>query len=273
MEETVQLHSLFASGRLRLASTIQDAVQNADIVQEQGPENVAFKQAIWSEIETYAKPECLFWSSTSGIPASKQLEYMRSSKRLIVVHPYNPPHIMPLLEIVPCPDTDPQLVEQAVDYWKYLGKVPVVLGKECTGFVANRLAFALLREAINLVNEGVILVKQSDTIVEDSMGPRWVVAGPFKSYHMRGGVRGIESLMNNVGGTIQPCWKDLGVVNMGQGWEGSILEQTRDAYGDVKTRDLRERDQLLREVIGIREGVLGNAYSRKWVEGDLEDAS
>jgi hypothetical protein len=90
---------------------------------------------------------------------------------------------------------------------------------------------------------------------------------------MGGGVGGIQSLMNNVGGTIQPCWEDLGVVNMGQGWEGSILEQTRDAYWDVKTRDLRERDQLLRGVIGIREGVLGNAYSRKWVEGDLEDAS
>jgi 3-hydroxyacyl-CoA dehydrogenase len=92
---------------------------------------------------------------------------------------------MPLLKIVPCPDTDLQLVEQAVDYWKYLGKVPVVLGKECTGFVANRLAFALLREVINLVIEGVILVKQSDTIVENSMGPRWAVAGLLVVPHGR----------------------------------------------------------------------------------------
>jgi 3-hydroxyacyl-CoA dehydrogenase len=212
-------------------------------VQEQGPEDVAFKQAIWPEIETYANLERLFWSSTSGIPAYKQSEYMRLSKRLIAVHPYNPPHIVPLLEIVPCPDTDLQLVEQAVDYSKYLGKVPIVLGKECTGFVANRSAFALLREAINLVNEGVISVKQADTIVENSMGLRWTVAGPFKSYHMGGGVGGIESLMNNVGGTIQACWEDLGVVNMGQGWEVSILKQTRNAYGDVKTRDLRERER------------------------------
>ena len=261
--ETIQIDSLFASGRLRLASTIQDAVQNADIVQEQGPENVAFKQAIWSEIEAHAKPECLFWSSTSGITASKQSESMISSKRLIVVHPYNPPHIMPLLEIVPCPDTDPQLVEQAVNYWKDLGKVPVVLGKECTGFVANRLAFALLREAINLVNEGVVSVEQADTVVENSMGPRWAVAGPFKSYHQGGGVGGIASLMNNVGGTIQACWEDLGVVNMGQGWETSLFERTRDAYGDVKTSDLRERDKLLKEVIGIREGALGDTHSRK----------
>ncbi|PMD30018.1 NAD(P)-binding protein [Hyaloscypha variabilis F] len=262
-EETIQVDSLFASGRLRLAASIQDAVQNADIVQEQGPENVSFKQAVWPEIEAHAKPECLFWSSTSGITASKQSESMRSSRRLIVVHPYNPPHIMPLLEIVPGPDTDPQLVEQAVNYWKYLGKVPVVLGKECTGFVANRLAFALLREAINLVNEGIISVKQADTIVENSMGPRWAVAGPFKSYHLGGGAGGIEGFMKNVGSTIQACWEDLGVVNMGQGWESSVLEQTSDAYGEVKTSDLRERDQLLKEIIDMREGGLGNIPLRK----------
>lgn len=123
---------------------------------------------------------------------------------------------MPLLKIVPCPDSDPKLVEQTVNYWKHLGKVPVVLGKECTGFVANRLAFALLREALNLVNEGVVSVEQADTIVASSSS-RWAVAGPFKSYHIGGGVGGIESFMNNIGGTIQACWEDLGAVKMGQG--------------------------------------------------------
>jgi hypothetical protein len=75
------------------------------------------------------------------------------------------------------------------------------------------------------------------------MGPRWAFAGLFKSYHVGGGVGGIESLMNNIGSTIQACWEDLGVVNIGQGWEGSILEQTRDAYEDVETKDFRERER------------------------------
>ncbi|KAH8819248.1 hypothetical protein F5884DRAFT_760052 [Xylogone sp. PMI_703] len=141
------ISGLFTSGRLRIASTLQDAVEKANIVQEQGLENEPFKQALWLEVEKFAPGDCLFWSSTSGIPASKQAERMETPSRLLIIHPYNPPHIMPLLEIVPAPNTDPKLVTKAIDYWKTLGKVPVVLGKECTGFVANRLAFALLREA------------------------------------------------------------------------------------------------------------------------------
>lgn len=200
-EETVG--SLVASGRLNLANSTQAAVQNSNIVQEQGPENAAFKQAIWQEIETHAPPDCLFWSSSSGIPASIQSTRMRSPTRLLIVHPYNPPHIMPLLEIVPAPGADARLVERTLEYWKGMDRVPVVLTKECTGFVANRLAFALFREAVHLVREGVISAQELDELVENSMGPRWVVAGPFKSYHFGGGAAGIEGFMKNVGGTVQ----------------------------------------------------------------------
>jgi 3-hydroxyacyl-CoA dehydrogenase len=127
---------------------------------------------------------------------------MQSKSRLLVVHPFNPPHIMPLLEIVPSPSTDPALVQRTLEYWKHSGRVTVVLKKETVGFVANRLAFALLREAIHLVNEGVVSPHDIDQIVEESMGPRWMVAGPFKSYHAGGGAGGLSSFFDNIGGTI-----------------------------------------------------------------------
>ena len=116
---------------------------------------------------------------------------------------------MPLLEIVPSPETDPDVVERTLEYWRHLGRVPVVLGKETVGFVANRLAFALLREAIHLVNEGVVSPHDVEQIVENSMGPRWMVAGPFKSYHVGGGAGGLKSFFDNIGGTIQDCSCDI----------------------------------------------------------------
>ncbi|KAJ9648830.1 hypothetical protein H2199_000743 [Coniosporium tulheliwenetii] len=227
---------------IKLATSLPSAVGKATIIQEQGPENAAFKTAIWAEIEEHAPEDALFWSSTSGIPASVQSQKMKDASRLLVVHPYNPPHIMPLLEVVPSPSTSDAVVERTVSFWRARGRTPVVVKKECTGFVANRLAFALLRESIHLVRSGVVTVEELDRIVETSMGPRWAVAGPFKSYHAGGGAGGLEAFMKNIGGTVQACWDDLGDVRVGegQGWEEDIYAQTREAYGVVDT-GLRDR--------------------------------
>jgi 3-hydroxyacyl-CoA dehydrogenase len=242
------ISSLLSSRRLQILSDLRDAVQKSDIIQEQGPENISFKQKIWPEIERYASSDSLFWSSTSGIPASVQAVHMLDKRRLLVVHPYNPPHIMPLIEIVPSADTNPKVVVQTEEYWKGIGREPVVLGKETTGFVANRLAFVLLREAIHLVNEGVISVPDLDRLVESSMGPRWAVAGPFKSYHMGGGAGGLEGFMENIGRTVQACWDDAGIERVGDGWEQNIYRQTKDAYGEVKISQFKERDAITKEV-------------------------
>lgn len=242
------ISNLVSSGRLQIVSDLREAVQNSSIIQEQGPENIPFKQKIWPEIERYAPPDCLLWSSTSGIPASVQSAHMLNKHRLVVVHPYNPPHIMPLIEIVPSPDTDSKVVVRTEEYWKGLGREPVVLRKETIGFVANRLAFVLLREAIHLVNEDVISVPDLDRLVESSMGPRWAVAGPFKSYHMGGGAGGLEGFMKNIGGTVQACWDDAGDEKVGDGWEQDVFHQTKEAYGVVKTSQFSERDAITKEV-------------------------
>ena len=240
------LDQLIIDGTLRLVPNLQNAVSNADIVQEQGPENLEFKTELWPQIEKHCPSDCLLWSSTSGIPASVQSVHMKVPSRLLVVHPYNPPHIMPLLEIVPSPMTKPEIIARTVQFWKDIGREPVVLKKEVTGFVANRLAFALLREAVHLVHSGVASAADIDTIVQNSMGPRWAVAGPFKSYHAGGGEGGLEGFFKNVGGTIQDCWEDGGKVNVGDGWEEDVFRQTKDTYGTV---DTIERDRLTEKVL------------------------
>jgi 3-hydroxyacyl-CoA dehydrogenase len=238
--------------RLRLASTLEEAVEHADIVQEQGPESTAFKQSIWPQIEDHAPEHALFWSSTSGIPASEQSKNMKNTSRLTVVHPYNPPHIMPLLEVVPSPTTSQDVIDRTLEYWRGLGRVPVLIKKECTGFVANRLAFAVLREACSLVASGVVGVEDLDAVVQASMGPRWTVAGPFKSYHSGGGEGGLTSFLGKIGETVQGCWdasdEDVktGGVRVGAAWQEDVCRQTDEAYGVV---DTAERDRRTRRVL------------------------
>jgi 3-hydroxyacyl-CoA dehydrogenase len=238
----------FDISKIRLASTLQEAVSNAHIIQESGPENLQIKQSLWSEVETHAPIDTLLWSSTSGIPASQQAANMTDKSRLLVVHPYNPPHIMPLLELVPSPSTSPDIIERTQTFWRERGRVPIHIKNETTGFVANRLAFALLREAIHLVHSGVVSVSELDAIVESSMGPRWAVAGPFKSYHAGGGEGGLEGFFKNIGGTVQECWDDAGRVNRGEGWEERVFGQAREAYGVV---DTGERDRVTRRVLEV----------------------
>ena len=157
---------------------------------------------------------------------------------------------MPLLELVPSPETSPDVVRRTQEFWRARNRVPIQIHQETTGFVANRLAFALLREAVHLVERGVVSVAEVDGIVESSMGPRWAVAGPFKSYHAGGGPRGLEGFFENIGGTVQACWGDAGTPNVGDGWEEEVFRQAREVYGTV---DVKERDRITRRLLEVLE--------------------
>jgi 3-hydroxyacyl-CoA dehydrogenase len=238
--------------RLTFHATLRSAVEGATIVQEQGPESAAFKTALWPQVEQHAPAAALLWSSTSGIPASAQGRAMREPARLLVVHPYNPPHLMPLLEIVPGPATAGEVVERTVRFWRARGRTPVVLEKECVGFVANRLAFALLREACSLVAAGVVSPRDLDAVVTGSMGPRWAVAGPFESYKAGGGEAGFAGFMEKIGATVGECWREsegdyarLG-VHVGGPWQRGVCEAVDGTFGPV---DVRGRDRKTRGVL------------------------
>ncbi|KAI9852091.1 MAG: hypothetical protein M1838_001888 [Thelocarpon superellum] len=157
---------------------------------------------------------------------------------------------MPLLEVVPSVHTSPGVVDATVAYWRERGRAPAVLQKECLGFVAIRLAFALLRESVHLVSAGVIGVADLDALVTSSVGPRWAV-NPFKSYHQSGGARGWRALLDNIGGTVHACWDDAGRKEVGQCWEETVVAQTNQAYGRVTPAALAERDCLTMSILHI----------------------
>ncbi|KAF2236274.1 NAD(P)-binding protein [Viridothelium virens] len=243
---------------LTITTDLASAVQHADIIQESTPEVASLKQSLWARIERLCPPTALLWSSTSGIPASTQSAHLRDPSRLLVVHPYNPPHIMPLLEVVPSPATQPALVRETLRFWREeRGRRPVLVRKEVPGFVANRLAFALLREAVHLVAEGVVGVRDVDAVVEASMGPRWAVAGPLRSYAAGGGEKGLKGFFEKIGGTVQECWRDQGRVEMGGEWEKDVFREVQEAYGTFGKEDAEERDSITRGVLeAIRVGRL-----------------
>ncbi|KAJ5161659.1 Dehydrogenase multihelical [Penicillium capsulatum] len=268
------IDALFTSARLSLAVSIADAVRSATIIQEQSPENQPSKQAVWQEVARVADAGAHLWSSSSGIPASAQAARCGPdvADRLLVAHPFNPPHLMPVVEIVPSPSTKPERVDFARGYFLNApgpasvmadgpsiqgcaGPAqqrnrphyrPVTLHKEIPGFVGNRLAFAMLREACYLVGEGVVSARELDAIVTASVGPRWAGNGVFESYHAGGGPGGIDAFLTKLGPTIEDVWGSLGQIPLrkeggGQeAWRETVVRQTQEAYGPTASADTKK---------------------------------
>jgi 3-hydroxyacyl-CoA dehydrogenase len=279
-----QISQFGSSGRLRFCTTLREAVEQATIIQEQGPENLAFKQKTWSEVLVHARNDAHLWSSTSGIPAGEQLAHLSSASgssatdstlseetiasarsRLLVVHPFNPPHLMPLLEIVASPLTTRAEQSFATSYFNTSSPLhrPIPVSKEVPGFVANRLSFILFREACNLVASGVCSVAELDEIVRASLGPRWAVGGPFEMYNFGGGKKGLEGFLEIIGGAIDGVWSDSdqqtregkSVTMQGGDWKKVVIEQTRTAYGVPGPEDVKRRDRGLKEIVGVQESM------------------
>ncbi|GAA0619660.1 3-hydroxyacyl-CoA dehydrogenase NAD-binding domain-containing protein [Kutzneria viridogrisea] len=187
-----------------LAESVEQAVAEAEVVQENGPERIEFKQDLFAAIEKAAPSDALILSSTSGLVASAMSEKMAEPGRLIVGHPFNPPHILPLVELVPSPATPDALVRRAREFYRSLGKVPVLVHKEVDGFVANRLQHVLFRECVSLVEQGVVSVAELDEIVTNSVGVRWATVGPFQAFHLGGGPGGLRHMMAHLMTDIEP---------------------------------------------------------------------
>jgi ketoreductase RED1 len=229
--------------RLSFERDLGRAVSGADAVQENGPEKVEFKQQLWAEVEKRAPANALLLSSSSARPATEQGRDMKNPARLLIGHPFNPPHLIPLVEVVPGERTDPRAVEEAVAFYSALGKTPRVLRKEIQGFVANRLQRAIMREACYLVQEGVCSVDELDDIVTSSVGLRWAVNGPFSSFHMGGGPGGLGSFLETLGKNMAAAWVNMPVVTLDDALKQRIVSQAASSFARTPMERMeRERD-------------------------------
>ena len=216
------------------------AARQADVVQECGPERLALKQALWKTIEAAAPAQALLLSSSSSIPASGQAALMKDPSRLLVGHPLNPPHLMPLVEVVPTPDADPALVERALAFYGDIGKVARTIRKEIPGFVANRLQAAIFRESVFLVREGIVTIDELDDIVTNSLGIRWATSGPFLAFHLSGGSGGLTHFLEHLGPPMEAAWKHLGTATLDDATRALLIDQLDSSYGMASFEDLSE---------------------------------
>jgi len=172
-----------AAARVNAAS-LAAAVDGASFVQENVPETVAAKRAIFAELDRHAAPDAILASSTSSIVASLFTENLAGRHRCLVGHPVNPPHLVPLVELVGSPWTAPDTVERARAVYRALGQVPIVVRREIEGFVLNRLQGALLAEAFRLVGDGFVSPQDLDKTLKDGLGLRWSFMGPFETIEL-----------------------------------------------------------------------------------------
>lgn len=173
-----------AAARVTVAASLADAVQGASFVQENGPEKVEDKIALFTELDRLAAPDAILASSTSAIVASRFTENLKGRARCLVGHPVNPPHLVPLVELCGAPWTAPETIARAREVYRGIGQVPVTVNKEINGFVLNRLQGALLAEAFRLVGEGYVSAEDLDHTVKDGLGLRWSFLGPFETIEL-----------------------------------------------------------------------------------------
>ena len=194
--------------RLILTRDIATACAKADMVQECGPDRIGIKRQIVAEIEAALVSEAIIASSTSSLMASDIQDGARHPGRILVAHPMNPPHLVPLVELVAGRATDPACIATARAFYDSIGRVTVVVQKERVGHLANRLTSALYREAVSLVAEGVATVADVDRAIAHGPGLRWAFMGPHLTYHLGGGAGGYRHYLDHLGPTQVARWAD-----------------------------------------------------------------
>ena len=173
-----------AAARVRVASDLADALAGATFVQENTPETVEAKRAIFAELDRLAAPDAILASSTSTIVASLFTENLKGRHRCLVAHPVNPPHLVPLVELVGAPWTASDTIAKAKALYEAVGQVPIIVRKEIEGFILNRLQAVLLSEAFRLVEDGFVTPQDLDHTLKDGLGLRWSFMGPFETIEL-----------------------------------------------------------------------------------------
>ncbi len=235
-----------APGKLSFHTSAADAVRGADFIQENVPERIEIKKALFAEIEPHLKPGAVVASSASGLTLTEMQTGWKEPSRFVLGHPFNPPHLIPLVELLANSRTDADVIAQAEKFYKDVGKITIRVSKEVPGHVANRLQAALWREALHLVKSGVATVKDVDTAVWAGPGLRWAAMGPTTLFHLAAGPGGIGEFCERYTASFNRWWDDLGDLHMDKALAKQISDGLANEFGTETTAALSaKRDALI----------------------------
>lgn len=239
--------------RIARCTSLEEALDGATYVQESGPEAIAAKQAIFRELDAAAAPDVVLGSSTSAHDVTVIAGGLPGAARCIVAHPVNPPHVIPLVEVLAGAETRPDVTASTVVLLRQAGMAPVVLDRFAPGFVLNRLQAAVIREAVSLVGTGVASPEVVDTVMRDGLGLRWALMGPFGTGHVNAD-GGAGSYYRLYGDAYRSIWKDLDPApDFGDDVIDQIAEGATTMYGDGAVAALSAwRDRMVRRIVELK---------------------
>jgi 3-hydroxyacyl-CoA dehydrogenase len=250
---------------MKFTADVAEAVASADLVQENGPERMDFKQKLYGQLDKLLPPNAIIASSSSGLKMSEiQLGAASHPERCVIGHPFNPPHLIPLVEVVGGAKTSEETIRRAMAFYRSIGKKAVRLKKELPGHVANRLQGALAREVYYLVAEDVLSAADVDDALSWGPGLRWGIMGNMMLNHLGGGPGGIEHFFQQFAGPMMTSWKALGSPVLTPELQKKLIDSVHAEAGSRSIDELAaERDELLLALIELRTRV----------ESDLADES
>jgi 3-hydroxyacyl-CoA dehydrogenase len=240
--------------RLSFTTNMKEALSEADLVQENAPERPDFKMKLYAEMDEVVPVDSLLASSSSGITPSVIQSQCKHPERVVIGHPFNPPHIIPLVEVVGGSKTSPDAIQQAISFYASIGKKPIHLKKELPGHVANRFQAALYREMLYLIEQGVLSVEDTDAAVCYGPGLRWGVMGQSLQWHLGGGVGGIQHFMDHLMPPLEGMMKALGTPNITPELKQKVVSGVmREAAGRSVDQLSQEENRVLIGLLKLRE--------------------
>jgi 3-hydroxyacyl-CoA dehydrogenase len=246
-----------SQNKLTFTAALAAAVKDADLVQENGPERIDFKRTLYRQLDELLPADVIIASSSSGLTMSEiQSACEKHPERCVIGHPFNPPHLVPLVEIVGGAKTSESTIQRAAEFYTSLGKRTVRLNKEVPGHVANRLQAALAREVYHLVADGVVSVADVDTALCWGPGLRWGIMGQVLLNHLGGGQGGIEHFFQQFTGPMTAWWKVLGSPQLTPEVQKKLIDGVHAEVGSRSVSELEaERDEVLLGLIELRRQV------------------
>jgi 3-hydroxyacyl-CoA dehydrogenase len=235
-----------STSRLQFTGDLKEAVAGADLVQENAPEREPIKIKLFAEIDSILPPPAILASSTSGIPMSRIQSECKHPERCVTGHPFNPPHLVPLVEVVGGAKTSAETIERVMRFYTTMGKRALHIRKEISGHVANRLSAALYREVAYLIDQDVVSVADADAAVCMGPGLRWALMGPNLIYHLGGGPGGIRHFFEHFAGPMAAFWADLGSPELSPELQKKIVDGVLEEVGGRSFEELsQKRDNLI----------------------------
>ena len=234
-------------------TSIEEALENADFIQECATENYNIKINLMNKIGNFAKPNAIISSSSSGLLPTKIYSKCKNPNRAMIGHPFNPVYLCPGVEIVPGKKTNKKFLNEANKFYKSISMNPIMVKKELPGYLADRLQEALWREALHIVNEGYASTKELDRSIEDGPGLRWSLMGVFLTFHLAGGKPGMRHMLEQFGPALKLPWTKLKAPKLSKKLSSRIINGTsQQAKGKSVAKISNIRDKYLVELQQLR---------------------